>query len=261
MGPPLSPIVRFVVLLFALVVLVYLGICVALFAFQRALIYYPQPRALAGPASTMELEVADASLVVSVRPHDGPKALLYFGGNAEDVSNNLPSFSQAIPDHALYLLHYRGYGGSSGTPSEEALRRDALALFDRIHLDHPELAVVGRSLGSGIAIWLASQRPATRLVLVTPYDSMRDLAASHLPYFPVRWLLRDKYESSRYAPSIRVPTLLISAENDELIPSASTARLLAAFAPGVAALEVIAGAGHNTISNSPQYLAALRGAL
>ena len=255
------PSVRFVILLFALAVLVYLGLCAALYAFQRALIYYPQPRAIAGPASTMELAVADASLVVSVRSHDGPKALLYFGGNAEDVSSNLPSFSRAIPDHALYLMHYRGYGGSSGTPSEEALQRDALALFDRIFLDHPEIAVVGRSLGSGIGIWLASQRPATRLVLVTPYDSMQDLAASHFPYLPVRWLLRDKYESSRYAPSIRVQTLVISAEDDEVIPSASTARLLAAFAPGVAALKVISGAGHNTISNSPDYLEALRSAL
>lgn len=252
---------RFVILLFALSVLVYLGICAALFVFQRSLIYYPQPQLTTGPSATMELAVADASLVVSVRSHDGPKALLYFGGNAEDVSSNLPSFSQAIPDHALYLLHYRGYGGSSGTPSEEALQRDALALFDRIHRDHPDIAVVGRSLGSGIAIWLAGQRPVTRLVLVTPYDSLQDLAASHFPYLPVRWLLRDKYESSRYAPSIRVPTLLISAEHDEVIPSASTARLLAAFAPGVAALEVIAGAGHNTLSNRPQYLEAVRSAL
>ncbi|HIJ89745.1 MAG: lysophospholipase [Desulfobulbaceae bacterium] len=236
----------------------YLGICVVLFVFQRSLIYFPQANALRSPA-TLKLSVAEAEVVASLRPHDGPKALLYFGGNAEDVSLSLPAFSTIFPEHAIYLLHYRGYGGSSGTPSEEAIRKDALALFDAVHAKHPEVLVVGRSVGSGVAVRLASQRPVSRLVLVTPGYSLEELVARLYPYIPVRWLLLDKFESWRYAPRVTAPTVLVAAENDEVISRSSTERLHACFAKGVATLKVIAGATHNTISESPQYLEILKG--
>lgn len=247
--------------LLSIALLLYAGACVALFAFQRSLIYFPQPRAFGGPADTQILKAAGADLVVSVRPRAGPKALLYFGGNAEDVSASLASFAGALPDYAIYMLHYRGYGGSSGKPSEESLHADALALFDQVRRDHPDIALVGRSLGSGVAVRLAADRPASRLVLVAPYDSIQELAARQFPYFPVRWLLTDKFESWRYAPAIHVPTLLLQAEHDEVIPAASTERLHAAFASGVASRIVIRGAGHNTISDSGQYLDSIRAAL
>jgi pimeloyl-ACP methyl ester carboxylesterase len=141
------------------------------------------------------------------------------------------------------------------------LHADALALFDQVRTDHPDIALVGRSLGSGVAARLASERPASRLILVTPYDSIQELAARQFPYFPVRWLLTDKFESWRYAPVIRVPTLLLQAERDEVIPGASTERLHAAFARGVASRIVIRGAGHNTISDSPLYLDSIRSVL
>ncbi|KFX71235.1 PhoP [Pseudomonas taeanensis MS-3] len=247
--------------LLAVLAALYLLACVALFVFQRSLIYFPQPRAIATPATTLRLPVADAELLVSVRPHEGPNALIYFGGNAEDVSLNLPEFAQAFPDHALYLLHYRSYGGSSGSPSEEAIQRDAVALFDRVHAAHPRTVVVGRSLGSGVAVRLASQRPAARLILITPYNSLQEIAARQFPVFPVRWLLKDKFESWKYASRITVPTLLIAAEHDEVIPRASSERLYTHFAPGVASLKVIPGKGHNSIAESPQYLQWFRAAL
>jgi pimeloyl-ACP methyl ester carboxylesterase len=253
--------VRIVAPLLSIALFLYAGACIALFVFQRSLIYFPQLRAFGSQADTLILPADGADLFVSVRTHTGPKALIYFGGNAEDVSASLSSFSSAFPGHAIYLLHYRGYGGSSGTPSEELLHLDAIALFDKVHRDHPEIALVGRSLGSGVAVRLATQRPASRLVLVTPYDSIQEIAAKQFPYFPVRWLLTDKFESSRYAPAIRVPTLLLQAENDEVIPRASTERLNATFAKGVASLVIIGGVGHNTISNAAQYLDAMRAAL
>ncbi|AYC31595.1 hypothetical protein D3880_03935 [Pseudomonas cavernae] len=252
---------RTLVSLFALVAVLYLGLCAALFVFQRALIYHPQPRAIGAPATLLKLSVADADVLVSVRPHDGPNALIYFGGNAEDVSLSLPTFSQAFPDHAIYLLHYRGYGGSSGSPSEDSIQRDALALFDQVYAAHPRIAVVGRSLGSGVAVRLASQRPASRLILITPYNSLQELAANQFPYFPVKWLLQDKFESWKYASRIAVPTLLIAAEHDEVIPRSSTQKLYTHFANGVASLRVIPGTGHNSISESPQYLKVLGAAL
>jgi hypothetical protein len=244
-------------LLVVVLAALYLMLCVALYVFQRTLIFYPQPRAVASAASLLSLPVDDVQLLVSIRAHDGPNALIYFGGNAEDVSRSLPGFSQAFPDYALYLLHYRGYGGSTGSPSEEAIARDALALFDKVHASHGHVAVVGRSLGSGVAVRLASQRPAARLVLITPYNSLEGLAARQFRWFPVKWLLKDKFESWRYAERIAVPTRLIAAEHDEVVPGSSTQLLYRHFAKGVASMQVIAGTGHNSISDSPEYLKAL----
>lgn len=251
----------FLIKLLAVIAILYFAICVALFLFQRSLIYYPQPRALGNVGAMLELPVVGANLRVSVRPHDGRDGLLYFGGNAEDVSRSLAGFSEAFPDYAIFLLHYRGYGGSSGTPSEEALHQDALVLFDKVYAAHPNIVVVGRSLGTGVAIRLASQRPASRLILVTPYDSLQELAVRQFPYIPVRWLLRDKFESYKYVPGIIAPTLILAAENDEVISRFSTEKLYARFAPGVASLKIIPGTGHNSISEGPEYLKALRAGL
>ncbi len=209
----------------------------------------------------MTLPVNSAVLVVSVRPYPGPKAILYFGGNAEDVSVNLASFSEWFPDHALYLLHYRGYGGSTGSPTERNNESDAAALFRLVKVQHPDVAVIGRSLGTGVAVHLASEQPASRLVLVTPFDSIVGIAASEFPWLPVRLMLLDRYDSGKYAPGIRIPTTIIVAENDEIIPRASTELLLGRFRKGVASMTVIPGVGHNTIGNSGQYGAILQAAL
>ncbi|RON49368.1 hypothetical protein BK666_07270 [Pseudomonas frederiksbergensis] len=254
--PPkkISRMPRILVYILVVIAALYLLLCLALFVFQRALIYFPQPSAIAAPDTVLTLSVADADLQVSIRPRAGPKALIYFGGNAEDVSRNLPSFSEAFPDQAIYLLHYRGYGGSSGSPSEEAIARDALDLFDRVYAEHPQVAVVGRSLGTGVAIRLASQRPAARLILITPYNSLLELGVRQYPIFPVKRLLKDTFDSGKYAAHISVPTLLIAAGNDEVIPRSSTERLYRHFNQGVASMKVIAGVGHNSISESPEYL-------
>jgi len=254
-----SPVPHTIVTLVAVVALIYLGLCGALFLYQRNLIYFPQPRSLASGATTLALPADGAQVLVTVRQRSGPNALLYFGGNAEDVSYSLPGLSTAFPDHAVYLLHYRGYGGSSGKPSEAALFADALALFDRVSTDHQNIAVVGRSLGSGVAVHLASLRPVARLVLVTPYDSLQELAARQFPYLPVRWLLLDKFESWRYAEHITVPTLVIAAEHDEVIPRMSTEALYKRFRTGVASFKTVIGTSHNSISESPDYLPLLSG--
>ena len=249
---------RIVFTLIVFAAALYIAACAALYYFQRSLIYYPQPSA-SGPANRMNLRSGEVDLVISIRERPGPAAVIYFGGNAEDVSASLPELSQAFADRALYLMNYRGYGGSAGSPSEAVLHNDALALFDMAHANHQDIVVVGRSLGSGIAVRLAAQRPVSRLVLVTPYDSLQELAAAQFPLFPVRWLLSDKYESHRHAPGVAAPTTIVLAERDEVIPRASTERLFTRFAPGVAKLTVVPGTGHNTVSNHPLYLELLRG--
>ena len=239
----------------------YLSICIALFAFQRLLIYQPQQSSNNVPGSTMRLPVSDADLVISIRPLVGPKALIYFGGNAEDVSLKLPTFSKAFPEYAIYLLHYRGYGGSTGKPSEKALEADAKAVFDKVYTQHTSTVVIGSSLGTGIAVHLASQRPASRLILIMPYDSIQNVAENWFPFIPVGWMLLDKFESWRYAPHIHIPTLIVEAENDDVIPKLNTWKLYTHFARGVATIKVIPGANHDTITANPQFIATLRGGL
>jgi hypothetical protein len=243
----------------ATIALAYVGVCAFVFAIQRSLIYYPQPSSLGDRDTTVTLPVAGARVVASVRARAGTKAVVYFGGNGEDVTSSIPGLAAAFPEHALYLLHYRGYGGSGGTPSEAALVGDALALFDLAQREHAAVEVVGRSLGSGVAMQVAGTRPAARLVLVTPYDSLVAIAASRFPYLPVGWLLLDRFESDRHAASVGAPTLLIAADRDEVIPRASTERLLARFKPGVATLRVVAG-DHNSVSEQPEYGPILGGA-
>jgi len=245
---------RWILIVAAVVVLLYAAFCGILFAFQRSLIYYPQPDAGPRNADTLILAVDHAQLVVSTAAHEGAEAVLYFGGNAEEVSQSLPDLKAAFPDRALYLLHYRGYGGSTGEPSEAALIADALALFDRVRAEHPNITVIGRSLGSGVAVHLASLRPVSHLTLITPFNSLEEIASRQFPFVPLRWLLQDKFESWRYAPSVVAPTMILAAQFDEVIPRSSTEALYAHFRPGIATLEFVDGVGHNTISESPAYI-------
>ena len=106
---------------------VYAGLCLVFLVFQRSFIYRPTPVTPA-QARAFTLEVPGARVRISSRPHDGPGALVYFGGNAEDVAFTVPELAEAFPDRAIYGMHYRGYGGSSGRPAETALRSDARAL-------------------------------------------------------------------------------------------------------------------------------------
>jgi uncharacterized protein len=256
-----NPMSRTLLILVVVAIVFYLAFCALLFASQRSMIYYPQPPSPAIGASNFTLQTDGAQLQITAMPRNGPDAVVYFGGNAEDVNFSLPELTAAFPKHALYLMHYRSYGGSSGKPSEDALVADALVLFDKVKAEHPNVVVIGRSLGSGIAVHLASMRSVVRLILVTPYDSLVGLAAKQFPYFPIRWLMLDKFESWRYAEKITAPTLVIAAERDEVIPRSSTEALYARFHAGVATLRVVAGAGHNTISESPAYISLLMGGL
>jgi len=240
--------------------LLYLGVCATLFFFQRSFLYHPQSATASG-STNLVLTTKDARVLVTTREHPGPHALIYFGGNAEDVSYYLPSLADAFPDHAVYLLNYRGFGGSTGGPSESALFADALTLYDKVRDEHPQVAIVGRSLGSGIAVYVASLRPVARLILVTPYDSIEDLAARQFPYVPVRWLLLDKYQSWKYAPKVTAPTLIIAAEHDQVVPRASTELLLTRFKTGVASLKTLPGTDHNDIAENGDYLRLIKDSL
>ena len=237
----------------ALAAALYLAACAFLYFQQRHLLYFPTAAQPGAEAATRPLRATGPRVLVSTRELAGAQALLYFGGNGEVVSRRLPELQAAFPAHSLYLLHYRGYSGSEGKPTEAGLVEDALALFDQVHARHAQVTVIGRSLGSGLAVHVASVRPVHRLVLVTPYDSIVGIAVEQYPWFPVSLLLQDRYESFRYAPRVRAPTHIIAAGDDEVIPRASTEQLFRRFAPGIATMTVVPGAGHNSISEDPRY--------
>ncbi|MDP5191445.1 alpha/beta hydrolase [Rheinheimera baltica] len=222
----------------------YCLLCLLLYLLQRQLIYYPVAAQLP-PTEPLVLQQAGATVLVSQQPRDSSQALLYFGGNAEDVSVSLPEFAAAFPDHGIYLMHYRGYGGSSGKPSEQALVADALALLDQLQNKHSDITVIGRSLGSGVAVQLAAQREVAQLVLITPFDSLSALAQRQFPLFPVKWLLKDTYNSVAYAPAISSPTLILVAAQDEIIGRAHSEALYQAITPGFATLQSYSGS-HNS---------------
>jgi pimeloyl-ACP methyl ester carboxylesterase len=242
----------------ALLLFAYAGLCALLYSKQRELIYYPGPTRVPVQETDFELVRGEATLR-GWRVNPGQTdAILYFGGNAEGLGPSRADFAELFPGKTTYLLAYRGYGASGGTPDEAALFADALALFDHASAQHPEgsISLVGRSLGSGVASYVASQRPVRKLVLVTPFDSLAAVAQSHYPMFPVRWLMQDRYESTRYLPRYTGPLLVLRAGRDEVVAPRNTDRLLAAL-PRPPRVIDFPLAGHNDISDDPAYARAL----
>jgi pimeloyl-ACP methyl ester carboxylesterase len=240
------------------VLLVYAGICWFLHAKQRDLIYYGGFTRVDATATDFALKRPDAMLRGWVVNPGESDPILYFGGNGERIEHNRDEFAKLFPGRSVYLLAYRGYGASDGAPSEAVLIPDALALFDHVQSRHPDqrIAVIGRSLGSGIASQVAGQRPVERLALITPFDSMVGAAKSHYPIIPVDWLLNERYESTKALREFRKPLLIVHGGRDDIVPEVSTLRLIETL-PTPPVVVRIAEAGHNDISDDPKFDAAL----
>jgi uncharacterized protein len=193
-------------------------------------------------------------------PGEAPRPLvLYFGGNAEEVSWMLDEHG-AFGDRDLALVNYRGYGLSGGKPSEAKLFEDALAVYDAIS-ERPDvkgsrIVAMGRSLGSGVATYLASQRQLAGVVLVAPFDSITAVGQRHYPYVPVRLLIGTLYDSLSRAPEIHAPLLMITGGRDQVIPGAHSERLYGAWAGPKRAVK-IPNAGHNDVQDFEGYWQAI----
>lgn len=245
--------IKLVLWILLLACICYGCLCLYLYLRQRSLLYFPHPPTTSNEAEVVWLENDDQKIKVwTVENHPSP-ALIYFGGNAEDVSANLPLFKGLIPDYSLYLMNYRGFGGSTGTPTEARLYADSLALYEQVRQHHDKIVVMGRSLGTGIATFLASQKPVQGVVLVTPYSSIAALAASYYPFMPVFPLIKDRYDSQIYAADITVPVLAMTAENDEIIPRRISDDLIRSCKSGLVEDVIIGQTGHNNIEQSPAY--------
>lgn len=181
--------------------------------------------------------------------------LIYFGGNAEDLSF-LPDKADRVAGWSLLTVNYRGYGLSEGEPGQKALFEDALLIHDAFarhdDVDAARIAVMGRSLGSGVAAYLASQRPVRAVVLVTPYDSIERVAQEKFWYAPVSLILKHPFDSLSLAPKIVQPALFMVAGEDRLIPPAHARRLFEAWA-GPKQWHLVARENHDTIDADDGY--------
>jgi len=245
---------QFLTTLLTVLVTAYVGLCVFLYITQRELMYMPQATRAPLEGTNFQLVRNDVTLHGWVLNPGRSQVILYFGGNAEAVEQNREDFTQWFGDSTTYLLPYRGYGANDGTPEEQALYRDALAFYDEVRRRHPDasVAVFGRSLGTGVASYLASQRPVARLALVCPFDSMAEVAQFHYRWLPVRHLLKDRYDAAAHLAKYHGPVLVVRAGRDEVVPDASTKRLIAALPHPPLVLD-LPGASHNTVGEDPAY--------
>jgi fermentation-respiration switch protein FrsA (DUF1100 family) len=238
--------------LFALVL--YGGLVGLMYVFQRGLMYFPDrartpPAAVGLPQAAEEVLItADGERVIAwhVPPREGQPVVLYFHGNGGALWLRAARFRALTAEGVgLLALSYRGYGGSSGSPSEAGLIADAHAAyaFAAARYAPERIALWGESLGTGVAIALAAERPVTRIVLEAPFTSAADIAASVYPFVPVRLLMKDQFRSDERIARVRAPVLVIHGEHDRVVPVRFGERLYALI-PGPKRFARIAGGGH-----------------
>jgi fermentation-respiration switch protein FrsA (DUF1100 family) len=202
---------------------------------QRRLMYFPfgnvpPPEQVGLPrAEQVSIKTEDglslgAWFVPAASPGNGT-TILIFNGNGGNRAMRAPLAAALADRHiASLLLDYRGYGGNLGAPSEGGLARDARAALryvtTRSDVDPERIVYFGESLGSGVAVRLATERPPRVLILRSPYTSIVDVARHHYPIVPVGWLLRDRFPSVDRIKQVRSPVLIIAGRRDGVVPSA-----------------------------------------
>ena len=240
------------------IAVISLGVPALAWLAQERLIFFPQPVAstahLPTRASPLEVVAADGThlrgWVVKGTTTPAP-AVIYFGGNAEEVSWTLAD-ARWPRQWSIVSLNYRGYGTSEGTPGEPALTADALAIYDAVtqrqDIDPRRIVVFGRSLGTAIAVHLAAERSIAGAVLVSPYDSLTEIGKRHYPWLPVSLLLRHRFDALADATRNQTPLLAIVGGADSIIPPERSRALFDAWA-GPKTWQVVPGADHNDLGN------------
>jgi len=248
----------------------YLVIALLVWVMQERLLFYPRP--LGGPATApkgwaleeVKFAARDGTALagVLVKPPGAPAPLvIYYGGNAEEPTGDANEVARRYGERAVLLMNYRGYGASDGKPGERVIVGDALELFDwaakRGDVDGGRIALHGRSLGTGVAVQVAVERPARCVVLTSPFDSARDVAKKIYPWLPVGLLMRHPFDSHAIAPRVKVPALFLIGDADALIRPVHSEALANAWG-GKAERVVLRGFGHNDLDMPPAYDAAVR---
>ena len=208
-------------------------------------------------ATTHSLDVGGVVLRGWVVNPGCAHALVYFGGNGERLDMWREILAARFPGHTSYLYAYRGYGASEGRPSQSALSADALTLIDHVTERHPDGRgdVLGRSLGSGVAVQVATKRHVDHLVLITPFDSLVATAADLFPGLPVGLLIKDSWDSAAIAANVQAPVLVLRGARDTIVRPARTEALVRALPdPRVISFP---DSDHNDISEAPTYWSAI----
>ena len=208
---------------------IYLAFCVLLWALQERMIFHPQPLPyppMHPSADPVEIQNAGETLRGwIVNEESAGPLVVYFGGNAEEVSGNILHWAN-FPATAV-LVNYRGFGQSTGTPSERNLVADARAIVQWARQRHPDrpLVLFGMSLGSGVAALAAADTSPDALVIISPYRSVEHIARSRFPIFPIRWLLRHPFDAEAVAP-LMPRTLAFASPSDLVIPYSESAAMV-----------------------------------
>jgi fermentation-respiration switch protein FrsA (DUF1100 family) len=224
--------------LIILVILAYGGGLALLYLFQRSLMYFPDsvrtsPAASGLPrAEEVILSTADGERLIAwhVPPQGKRPVVIYFHGNAGALNLRAGRFGWLTDDgFGLVALSYRGYGGSSGKPSETGMLLDASVAYDFAAARYPPERIVlwGESLGTGVAIALAAERRVGGLILDAPFTSAADIGAAAYPFVPVRWFIKDAFRSDQRIGRVKAPLLVLHGEQDRIIPIAFGEKLFA----------------------------------
>jgi len=186
--------------------------------------------------------------------------IIYYGGNAEEISHNLFDLEK-YEKESLLFINYRGYGKSTGRPSQASLFSDALFIFDHFSdtysIPSTHIILIGCSLGSAVATYVAKQRHVKAVILVSPFDSLVNVAEDHYPVFPVKLLLMHPFDSVQIAQEITTPMIAIIAGQDRIISNERSVKLVEHWG-GESHYVTIKEADHNTISNYPKYWNTIR---
>jgi len=255
-----------IVTVFLIVVAIVLAVPALFWLVQDRLIFFPQPVGSTAhlPQRTAPIEVraADGTILRGwMVPADlaPAPAIVYFGGNAEEVSWAIAS-DRWPRGYARIALNYRGYGTSEGRPSAITLLADGLAIYDavaaRTDVDRARIVAFGRSLGTAVATHVAANRPVARTVLVSPYDSLAAVGSRHYPFLPVGLMLRHRFAPIDDAVRSHTPLLVIVADDDSIIPVSHSRVLFDAWA-GAKTWRNVAGADHNTLGATREFWQAI----
>lgn len=226
--------------------------------FQRRLIYFPERASEAvlkemAAQSGLEPWRDSAGEIIGWKKtaKEAPRSrLLVFHGNAGHAVYRA-YFANLPPDGwEVRILEYPGYGAREGAPSEKRFKSAALEAFDALTgPEEPPVFLLGESIGTGVASWVAGQRPdsVAGVILVTPMTSLPDVGASHYPFLPVRLLLSERYDSGKALERYRGPVAFVVAGGDRVIPPRLGRRLFETYG-GRKRLWEQEGAGHNTVN-------------
>jgi hypothetical protein len=147
---------------------------------------------------------------------------LYFGGNANNVIEFLDKTAPKINNYNFIGFNYPGYAGSGGKPCEKCILKYALEIYDKYK---PQI-VIGRSLGTAVASYVAYKRPVKKLVLITPFDSIAEIAKNKYPFLPVEKIVKYKFNEYLWVEKLDIPVSVLLVENDDVIPEPDIQNLL-----------------------------------